>query len=297
MFDNVSRRDLLRGSLGVAAGALAAGAVGRVRPVMAGEAPAGAAKAGPHVGLCTYMVGAKMDLATLIDACEKSGMEGVELRTTHAHGVEPSLDAAGREKVKATFAKTNVKLVALGTTCEFHSADPATVKKNIDSAREFIKLAADLGAWGIKVRPNGLRKDVPEDQCLKQIGEAIREVAEFGNDKHVMVVMEMHGGGTADPTRCARIMEACNHPNGGLCWNSNGNEVKDGSVRESFELVRKWLRHAHVKDLEKGNPFPELIGLMKAAGFKGYCMLECSASGEPVEFLKQRRAIWDKLMA
>jgi sugar phosphate isomerase/epimerase len=297
MFDNVSRRDLLRGSLSVAAGALAAGAAGRVRPAAAGEAPAGAAKAGPHIGLCTYMVGAKMDLATLIDACEKGGMEGVELRTTHAHGVEPSLDAAGREKVKAAFAKTKVKLVALGTVCEFHAAEPATVQKNIDSAREFIKLAADLGAWGIKVRPNGLRKDVPEEQCLKQIGEGIREVAEFGKEKGIVVVMEMHGGGTSLPARCAKIMEACNHPSAGLCWNSNGDEVKDGSIKESWALVGKWVRHAHVKDLGKGFPFDELVRLMKAAGFTGYCMLETSTTGDPVAFLKERRAIWDKLTA
>jgi len=122
------------------------------------------------------MVCAKMDLPTVIKCCEDSGMEGVELRSTHKHGVEPTLDAAGREKVKEAFAKTKVKLVALGSACEFHSPKPEVVKKNIESTGQFVQLAADLGAWGVKVRPNGLRKDVPEDTTLRQIAGAFAEL-------------------------------------------------------------------------------------------------------------------------
>ena len=41
-------------------------------------------------GLVTYLWGKDMDLPTLLDVCEKSGVLGVELRTQHAHGVEPN---------------------------------------------------------------------------------------------------------------------------------------------------------------------------------------------------------------
>ena len=302
MFDTVTRRKLLQGSLVVAAGALAGGMAGRTRIVTAAEAaaqdskpptPAGLRRS--HLGLCTYLVGAKMDLPTLIDVCEKSGMEGVELRTEHAHKVEPSLDAAGRAKVKEVFSKTKVRLYSLGSICEFHSTKPDDVKKQIETAKSFVQLASDLGAWGVKVRPNGLAKDVPEEQTLKQIGESIADVAEFGKSKNVVVVMEMHGSGTAEPPRCAKIMEFCKHPNAGLCWNSNGNDVKSGSVKESFELCKAWIRHAHVKDVDKGYPFEEFFKLLKGIDFTGYAMLECSAKGDPVEFLKACRARWEKM--
>ena len=39
------------------------------------------------------------DLDTLIRACKASGFEAVELRTTHAHKVEPSLSADDRREV------------------------------------------------------------------------------------------------------------------------------------------------------------------------------------------------------
>ena len=40
------------------------------------------------LGIVTYNIGKDWDLDTLIANCEGTGFDGVELRTTHAHGVE-----------------------------------------------------------------------------------------------------------------------------------------------------------------------------------------------------------------
>jgi len=52
-------------------------------------------------GLVTYLWGQNMDLPTVIDACKKSGMTGVELRTVHKHGVVPSLSASERKRLES----------------------------------------------------------------------------------------------------------------------------------------------------------------------------------------------------
>lgn len=295
MSRSMSRRDLLRGGLAVVGGLVAVRVAGQ--PGVAWAADAAAGKPRIRLGTVTYMVAAKMDLPTLLDACEKSGMEGVELRTGHAHGVEPTLDAAGRAKVKEQFAKSKVALVALGTACEFHSPDPAVVKKHIADAKQFIDLAADLGAWGVKVRPNGLRKDVPEEQTLRQIGEALREVGEAAKAKNIQIVVECHGSATQEPARMAKIMEFCGHPSVGLCWNSNAGDVKNGSIKAGFDLCKAWIRHVHCRDLEaKDYNWPELFQLLKGMNYTGYTMLEAQTKKDPVEYLKERRALWEKLM-
>ena len=287
---NASRREFLsRGLLVGAAAGLAPRLVGSA------EAPA-EEKPRIHIGTITYQVCKDMDLPTVIKVCEDSGMEGVELRTTHKHGVEPTLDAAGREKVKEAFAKTKVKLVALGSACEFHSPSPETVKKNIELTGKFVQLAADLGVWGVKVRPNGLRKDVPEDASLRQIAGALKECGPFAQDKGIKIVVECHGGGTSRLDRMAKIMEYCDHPAVGLCWNSNGGETdKDGSLKPNFDLCKKWVWHAHITNCGDGYPFKELFDLLKGIGYNGYTMFETSCKGDPVEFLKERRAVWEKL--
>ena len=43
------------------------------------------------LGFVTYQIGKDWDIPTMLDMCHKTGFTGVELRTTHAHGVETDL--------------------------------------------------------------------------------------------------------------------------------------------------------------------------------------------------------------
>ena len=118
------------------------------------------------LGLVTYLLGRDWDVPTLIKNCTATGFEGVELRSTHAHGVEPTLNDRQRAEVQARFIDSEVELVGLGSACEYHSADPAVVRKNIEETKAFVKLCHDVGGSGVKVRPNGLPAGVPVQKTL-----------------------------------------------------------------------------------------------------------------------------------
>ena len=90
-------------------------------------------------------------------------------------------------------------------------------------------LAKDLGARGVKVRPNGFPKDVPEGKTLEQIGRSLNECGKIGGDNGVEIWMEVHGQETSLPANARKIMDACGHRNVGVTWNSNPTDVKDGS--------------------------------------------------------------------
>jgi len=293
MANHLTRRGFLRTGLAVTGGALAAG-TGSLPSVI--EAAGGK---GPkmHIGLVTYMVGAKMDLPTLIETCEKGGMEGVELRSTHKHGVEPDLSAERRREVRSLFEKSPVRCYALGSACEYHSPDAKVVRKNIDLTKRFIDLAADLGCWGVKVRPNGLPKGVAEEKTLHQIGEAVRTCAEYAAPKKVNVFVECHGGGTSRPDRMMTIMKICDHPSACLCWNCNGLDVENGSIKRYFKMCEPYIKHVHIHTLTQGGyPWKELFNLLKAADFTGFTMIETHYKGDdPAGFLKAQRAEFLKL--
>jgi sugar phosphate isomerase/epimerase len=293
----LSRRTFLETGL-TAAGAAAAGTLWPAIPAALPRASA-AADAAPkmHLGLVTYLVGAKMDLPTLIAVCEKSGMEGVELRSTHAHGVEPDITKARRAEVKAMFAGSPVRLYALGSACEYHSPDPKVVAKNIDETKRFIDLAADLGCWGVKVRPNGLPKGVPEEKTLAQIADAVRTCAEYAAPRKVNVFVECHGRDTSRPDRMAAIIRQVDHPWACLCWNCNGIDIENGSIRRTFKLCEPYVKHVHIHTLtEAGYPWEELFGLLKAADFRHFTMIETQYKGnDPVAFLKAQRQAFLKL--
>ena len=111
-----------------------------------------------QLGLVTYNWGKDWDLPTLIKMCEQTGFRGVELRSTHKHGVEPALGSAERADVAKRFGDSMVELVGLGSACEYHSPDPAVVKKNIEETKAFINLCHDCGGTGVKVRPNAFSR-------------------------------------------------------------------------------------------------------------------------------------------
>jgi sugar phosphate isomerase/epimerase len=145
-------------------------------------------------GLVTYLWGKDWDLPTLIANCKETKVLGVELRTEHAHGVESNLNAQQRRDVKKRFDDSPVKLVGLGTNFAFHYPDADRLKRDIDGAKEYVKLSRDVGGTGVKVKPNDLPKGVPQEKTIEQIGKSLNELGRFGADYDQQIRLEVHGG-------------------------------------------------------------------------------------------------------
>ncbi|HVJ68925.1 MAG TPA: TIM barrel protein [Caulifigura sp.] len=252
------------------------------------------------LGLVTYNVAKDWDLATILKTCKATGIAAVELRTTHKHGVEPTLSAADRKDVKKKFADSGVVFWGCGSTCEFHAADEKVVKENIETCKQFVDLVADIGGKGVKVRPNGMLKDAPPEKTYEQIGKALVECGKAAEAKGVEIWMEVHGNPTQQPAHCKSIMEHCGHKSVGLTWNSNPTDVKNGSVKEAFDMLWPWIKSCHINDLYKdlagAYPYRELFSLFRSKGYDRYTMIEVGktpADGE--EFLRYYKALWTEL--
>src|SRR5688572_22111614 len=115
-------------------------------------------------GLVTYMWGADWDLPTLLANCKQSGALGVELRTTHAHKVEPDLNEKQRQEVAARFADSGVTCVGIGSDERLCNPDPAALKLALERSKEFIRLSHDIGGSGMKVKPNDFHANVPREK-------------------------------------------------------------------------------------------------------------------------------------
>ncbi len=292
--DLKGRRDLIKAGLGVA-GMLATGEIARgdvqnqANPALTGGQI--------RLGLVTYNLAKDWDVPTIIANCEQTGFEAVELRTTHRHGVEPTLGREQRSAVRAQFAASKVRLLSLGSVAEFHSPDQAVVRRNIDDCKRFLELAHDIGALGVKVRPNGIPKDVPEEKTLAQIGSALRECGRTAKDLNVEIWVEVHGRDSSHPPRMRRMMEEAGHPNVGICWNSNQEDLINGQVRPGFEMLRPWLRNAHINEIWKPEyPWREVFSLMKSAGYNRYTLAEIPETTDPLRLMRYYRGLWTELM-
>lgn len=247
------------------------------------------------LGAVTYNVIKDWDLDTILEKLPAFGFEAVELRTSHKHGVEPSLGKAERAKVAEKFARTRLRLLSYGSTCEFHSPDPAVRKKNIEDCKQFIDLAHDTNAWGVKVRPNGISKELGVDKTIETIGACLREVGDYAGRMGVEIWMEVHGKDTQSPPISAAILKAAKHEAVGACWNSNPTDIVDGSVKKYFELLRPHIKNVHINELAGPYPYRELFSLLRAANYNRYTLCEAQESKEPERFLRWYRALWAEL--
>jgi len=251
-----------------------------------------------NLGMVTYLWGAKWDLPTLIENCEATGFAGVELRSTHAHGVEVTLSKAERAEVRRRFDDSDVECVGLGSACEFHSQDHGVVRQNVELTREFVTLSHDVGSTGVKVRPNGFVKGEPREKTIERIGRALHECGTFAAELGQEIRVEVHGKGTREPTVIRKILDIADHPQVAACWNSNPGETINGSLQKNFDLLKhKLARTVHIHDLFDANyPYRELFSLLKGVNYEGYCLSESPATSDPLRVMRYYKALWEELI-
>ena len=251
---------------------------------------------GFHLGCITYNTLKDFDIETIIRVLEGAGFEGVELRTGHKHGVEPSISQEERLKVRRRFEQSKIRLVSYGTTCRFQSPVAAERKQQVDIGKQFVDLAHDTGAIGIKIQPMGFAEGVSKETTIQYFGTSLHELGDYGAPKGVEIWMEVHGKGTSDPPVAAAIVRAAAHKNVGVCWNSNPQDVTNGSVKESFEFLKPWIRSVHIHELSSdAYPYRELFSLLREMKFNRYTFAEVAESKEPERYLSGYRALWTQL--
>jgi len=280
-------------------------------PARAKGAPAPQAAGGGFVlnknplklGLMTYQIGQSWDIPTIIKNCKETRFAHVQLRTTHKHGVELTLTAPQRADVKQRFIDAGLA-ISLASAYQYHDTDPAVLRKNIEGTKQFLQLAKDVGALGVRVFPNGVPDEGRPDRekILEQIGKSVSECASTGNDLGVQLRMEEHGNGTSNIPTVRKILDYANNPHVWIIWNCSpsdhtGQGLPKGSEGMSFEaqfnLVKGRIGNVHLRELHTEYPWRQLFSLLNTSGFKGYCDVEVSPeSTEPVRFMHNFRALF-----
>jgi sugar phosphate isomerase/epimerase len=245
------------------------------------------------LGTVTYNLAQDWDVPTIIKNCEAAGFQGVELRTGHKHGVEVSLSKEQRAEVRKRFADSKVELMGLGSAFDFHTPDQQKLRKDIAATKEYIVLAQNVGATGVKVRPNGLPKEVPVEKTLEQIGRSLHELGDFAKQHGQVIRLEVHGTGTQLLPNIKRVLDSADHPSVGACWNSNPTDLDGAGFDSNFDLVKNKIFSVHLRDLFlEDYPFRKLFARLNQVQFSGYCLAEIPPSDNPVRVMRYFRALW-----
>jgi len=258
------------------------------------------ADTGMKLGFVTYQWGRDWDLPTLITNLEKTGYYGVELRTQHAHKVETNLTPLQRAEVKKRFADSSVKCVGYGSNFEYHSPDPEQLRNNIEQTKEYIKLCYDIGATGIKVKPNYLPPEVPKEKTIAQIAASLNECGKFAQDYDQLVRVEVHGTYTQEIPNMKAIFEQVTEKNVVMCWNCNEQDLLPPGLEANFNSVKKWLGDTvHVRELnDESYPYQQLFDVFTGINYNGGILLEARTEpADRIAAMKEQKTLFEKMIA
>lgn len=290
MNKNQTRRSFIQNSL------LAGAGLTLINPL---TASAMLKKSKMQLGLVTYQWGKDWDLPTLIANCEKTGFMGVELRTQHAHGVETNLNASERKEVKKRFADSPVTCVGYGSNFEYHSVDQAKVKENIKGTIEYLKLCKDIGATGIKVKPNGLPEEVSKEKTIAQIAASLNECGKAASDMGQLIRVEVHGKLTQQLPNMKAIFDQITEKSVKVCWNCNDQDLLPPGLEANFNSVKKWFGDSvHIRELNVGDyPYQDLMNLFVGIKYDGWILLEARTTPEDrIVAMKEQLEVFNKMI-
>jgi len=232
------------------------------------------------LSLLTYLLGKDMSLAELLDVCRAARIPGIEFRAEldHKHGVELDRTAEERAEIRQRCADAGIAVACVATGCKFEYPQADKRQEDIDRAKQYVDLAADIGAPRIRVFGNAFPAEgITKAEVIANVGQALREIAEHGAERDVDVCLEMHGD-FYWWEYTLQAVQIADHPRVGIVHNCDPRELRFGPIASFYEPVKTYVRHVHMHDLENGYPYPAFLGMLKRDGYSGYLSLEADAS-------------------
>jgi sugar phosphate isomerase/epimerase len=196
------------------------------------------------------------------------------------------------------FEGSKVEVVGLGTNLQYDFVEPERVRESIQNTLAFIRLSADIGGSGVKVKPNAFHEGVPHEKTLEQIGRALHEVGRMAADYGQKIRLEVHGEGTQELPNIKTIMDVADHPSVVVCWNCNDQDLWGGGLKYNFDLVKEKIGDTvHVRELNVGSyPYAELMNLLCNMNYTGWILLECRTDpADKIAAMIEQRLLWEDM--
>ena len=221
-------------------------------------------------------------LEKMLETARRYGYDGIEPRldSDHQHGIETDTDTQARVSIRAQCAAAGIEIACIATSCCF--ADPEDKDSRSDLAHECIDLAGDLGCQRLRVFGGLIGVGSQRSQAIDRVSDALRSLSQHAAERSVVLCMETHDDWT-DPQLVATVIQKVDHPNIAVNWDAVHPVRLSGSTFEkSYALLKPWIRHVHVHDALKKEPFQfmalgqgdfdhrEVLRLLQADGYDGY---------------------------
>ncbi|GAB3448041.1 sugar phosphate isomerase/epimerase [Phycicoccus ginsengisoli] len=225
------------------------------------------------------------DLTTFLGLAVRHGCTGVELRAAPDQPVHVGLSPADRASVRTALADHG--LTALDVSSYVRVCPPGDDSAVVADLRAHLRLAADIGALGVRVFPGGVGDGHDDERARGRLRSVLDEARDLGAD----VLVETHD---SHPTGAAvaRLLEPL--PGAGVVWDVLHTWRSGEAPADTVAALGGLLRLVQVKDAagpgprdpltlpgEGVLPVADVLAQLPRTGYAGWLSLEWEKSWHP----------------
>ncbi len=240
-----------------------------------------------RLGCCAYsyrdlLQDGQMTLPEFVATCDSLGLDGVELTSYYF----PSTDREYLSDIKRCCAAHGLHVAGTAVGSNFCQPEETKRREQIDMTKAWIDHSVVLGAPSIRVFAGPTPQGHSEEEAVDWAVAAMRECAEYGAERGVVVAMEKHGGITATAEQVLRLVREVDHE--WFAANLDFGNFRDPATEFALVAPHAFTTHAKVTHHDAaGNPQKVDYGLvrrvMDEAGYKGYLNIEYEEPEDPRE--------------
>jgi sugar phosphate isomerase/epimerase len=217
---------------------------------------------------------------------QRFNLHNIEVWSPHIQARTP----ADLETLRAGIEKSGVHVVNIAADLRqsVYDPDPEKRKAAVDGGKQWVDAAVGIGSPSIRLHVAEAHGAPPD---FKLASDSLRQVADYGAQKNVVINLENDDPVSEDAFFIARVLDRANHPWLHACPDF-GNSAMSGDPEFNLDAMVLLFRHAfcisHMKDSEEGDQgkmyyadVPGTFKIARATGYKGYFSMEMDRSGDP----------------
>lgn len=213
----------------------------------------------------------------------------------------PDLEEPYLEELRARADQADVELIHISVDGEgdLAAADEAERTQAVENHSKWFGVCRRLGCASFRANAGGHADSGSGavERCVRSFGELARRA----EDANVRVLMENHGGVSADPDRVVRVMEAVGSPMVGTC--PDFGNFPAGIRYQALEKIFPYAVVVHAKMYEFAEDGEDTqidvghcLTLARDTGFDGYLSVEFEGPGDPMEGVRKSIALLKKYL-
>ena len=227
-----------------------------------------------------------MTISDMLDFCATTGFEGVDITGYYFKGYPNVPPDEYLYQIKRKAFRLGIEISGTGVRNDFTIADKAKREQEIVLVKNWIEVAAKIGAPVIRIfagnqKNEGLSKEQVTDWMLKDIQTCV----DYGKQHGVIIGLQNHNDFIQTADQVINIIEAINSEWLGLILDTGSYRVHDPyeEIAKSIKHTVNWQikENVFINGAEKETDMDKLMGIIKSSGYKGYLPIETLGEGDP----------------